>query len=91
MVPKIKGLNYEEQLRRLKQLPLPYRRAQGDKIGTFKILTGKRDDICSNGILKCREIGATRGNSLDLFKARSRLNVRKYAFSCKVVHLEPFA
>ncbi|XP_076047673.1 uncharacterized protein LOC143029119 [Oratosquilla oratoria] len=86
MVPELKGLSYEERLRRLNLPTLAYRRARGDMIETYKILTGKYDGDCTQGILKLREENISRGNSLKLFKTRSRLDVRKYAFPCRVVN-----
>ena len=86
MVPELKGLNYEERLRRLKLSTLAYRRTREDSIEAYKILTEKYDDVCCKGILKFREESISRGNSLKLFKSRSRLDVRKYAFPCRVVN-----
>lgn len=86
MVPELKGLSYEERLRKLRLPTLAYRRARGDLIEAYKILTGKYDDACTRGILKLREESRSRGNSLKLFKSRSRLDVRKYAFPSRVVN-----
>ncbi|XP_076030414.1 uncharacterized protein LOC143018713 [Oratosquilla oratoria] len=49
MVPELKGLSYEERLRRLNLPTLAYRRARGDMIETYKILTGKYDGDCTPG------------------------------------------
>ena len=86
MIAELKGLAYEERLKKLKLPTLAYRRARGDLIETYKILTGGYDEECCKGILKLREESISRGNSLKLYKTRSRLNIRKYAFSCRVVN-----
>lgn len=85
MVPGLEGLSYEERLKKLNLPTLAYRRARGDMIETYKILTDKYDSICSQGILTLREENISRGNSLKLFKKRSRLDVRKHAFPCRVI------
>lgn len=86
MIPELKGLSYEERLRKLNLPTLAYRRARGDMIEIYKILTGKYDGDCTEGILKLREENISRGNSLKLFKTRARLDVRKHAFSCRVTN-----
>ncbi|XP_076034509.1 uncharacterized protein LOC143021108 [Oratosquilla oratoria] len=40
LVPTLKNLSYEERLRKLKIPTLAYRRARGDMLETFKILSG---------------------------------------------------
>lgn len=86
LVPELKGLSYEERLRKLNLPTLSYRRARGDMIETYKILTGKYDRGCTQDILKLRETNISRGHSLKLFKTRSQLNIRKHTFPCRVVN-----
>ena len=55
-------------------------------IETYKILSGKYDRDCTEGMFHITEDG-TRGNTKKLFKNRSRLNIRKYAFPNRVVNI----
>lgn len=86
MVPQLKGLSYEERLRKLDLPTLAYRRSRGDQIETYKIITHKYDPDCTRGIFKMRDDSITRGNSLKIFKEGSRLNIRKNTFSNRVVN-----
>lgn len=49
-VPEIKALTYEEWLRKLDLPTLAYRRSRGNVIETFKILCGKGDEDCTEGL-----------------------------------------
>ena len=53
---------------------------------TYKLISQKYDQECTEGILQLREDSATRGNSRKIFKTRARLNLRKNAFSNRVVN-----
>lgn len=85
LLPQMKELSYEERLRVLNLPTLTYRRSRGDLIETYKILSGKYDGDCCNDIFQIREESMTRGNSKKIFKPRTRLNIRKYSFPCRVI------
>ena len=86
MVPQLKGLTYEERLRKLGLPTLAYRRSRGDQIEAYKIITRKYDPDCTNGIFKMRENSTTRSNTQKIFKTGSRHNIRKFTFSNRVVN-----
>ncbi|XP_076063399.1 uncharacterized protein LOC143038265 [Oratosquilla oratoria] len=62
LVPCLKGMSYEERLRTLELPTLTYRRSRGDLIETYKILSGKYDSECTEGLFRKREDTITRGN-----------------------------
>ena len=87
MMPGLKGLSYEELLRKLRLPSLSYRRARGDAIEAYKILSGKYDREATHGILRLAEDTRTRGHSLMLLSYRCRPDVRKYSFPHRIVPL----
>jgi hypothetical protein len=86
MLPDMKDLTYEERLRKLKFLSLKYRRIRGNMIETFK-LTRIYDKRVTEDLLPINKstFHQTRGHSLKLTKNRSRLDIRKYYFTNRVV------
>ena len=84
LVPGLRSLSYEDRLRELGLTTLEARRARGDLIETFKILTGI-NRINPDEFFTKREYMGLRGNSLALKVNRSRLNSRKFFFSNRVV------
>lgn len=85
LVPNLNALSYEERLKKLELPTLAYRRSRGDMIETYKILSGKYDEECSEDIIQLREESATRGHPKKIYKRRTRLNIRKYSFSNRIV------
>ena len=55
-------------------------------IETYKILSGKYDEEITPGMLTLNNNTRTRGHSKKLKNRFSRLNIRKYAFSNRVVN-----
>lgn len=86
MAPQLKGLTYEERLKKMELPTLAYRRSRGDQIEAYKIITHKYDPDCTAGIFRMREDTATRGNSKKIFKTGTRVNSRKNVFSNRVVN-----
>lgn len=69
------------------QLPtLKLRRARGDMIQVFKILTGLYDDNIAPTLIRNTD-GRTRGNSFKLSHIRSHYDFKKYSFCSRVVGL----
>lgn len=64
LVAKLKELNYEEGLMKLKVPTLLYRRAEGDIIETLKIITRVYNPEVCQGIFVPRENGRTRGRPM---------------------------
>ena len=87
MLPDMKDLTYEERLRKLKLPSLRYRRLRGDMIETFKIVTEIYDKRVTEDLLPIKKstFHQTSGHSLKLTKNRSRLDIRKYYFTNRVV------
>ena len=86
MIPGLGDKDYDERLKDLKLPTLCYRRIRGDMIEVFKLV----NDFYyydSSALLTFRENSTTRGNGQKLFKSRSRLDIRKYSFSNRVVDI----
>ena len=86
LMPVLKNPTCEERLRKLNLPTLAYRRSRGDQIEAYKIITGKYDRDCTEGLFEMREDTSTRGNTKKIFKARPRLDVRKFSFPNRVVN-----
>ena len=87
LIPSLKEMSYEDRLRKLKLPTLAYRRARGDMIETYKILSGVYDpEVCKN-LFVLREESVTRGHDKKIYKERSRINKRKFSFCNRVVDL----
>jgi len=85
IVPGLKKLEYGDQLKRLGLTTLESQRKRGDLIDTYKILTGK-ENIESNKFFELSDNARNlRGHSKKISVKRSRLNVRKFFFSQRVV------
>ena len=85
LIPSLKNLEYPERLKKLKMPTLKYRRLRGDMIETFKILSGKYDEEVASDLLVLDSNTMTRGHNKKLKKRHSRLNIRKYVFTNRVV------
>ena len=89
-LPGMKGIPYEERLKRLKLPTLAYRRTRGDMVEIYKLLQGEYDSDVYN-IVKLHKDSdireGTRGHSLKLYLERAQTNVRKESFSLRVTRL----
>ena len=83
MLPGLSNLSYEDRLRKLKLSSLRYRRMRGDMREVFKIISGIYDTGATSGLLELNT-STSRGNS---YQNRSRLDVRKFYFTNRVVDL----
>ena len=79
----MKELNYNDRLKQLGLQRLEGRRMRSDLIETFKIVNRKYD--INPELFFQLDNGDRKGHDHKLFKKRFRLNVRKYAFSNKVI------
>ena len=86
LIPRLSRLQYEERLKRLRLYPLEKKRFRGDLIETYKILTGKEENVNPDLFFKRATTSNLRGNSMKLFKGRSRLVQRQNFFSQRVVN-----
>ena len=88
IVPEIRHLEYEERLTYLKLPTLKYRRLRGDMILTYNIFEGGDKEVIEK-LLRPRgtmQFAQTRGHSRTLRKEHSRLNIRRYSFSHRIVN-----
>jgi len=86
ILPSLKNKPYEERLKILKLPTLKFRRQRGDMIETYKILTGKYDNVVTPNIpilSECR----TRGNSLKIVNRRCHYDLRKYSFCNRITNV----
>jgi len=65
---------------------LKYRRIRGDMIEVYKILHGFYDPSVAPNLIRNLDT-RTRGNDLKLIHNTSRLDIRKYSFSNRIVGL----
>ena len=82
LVPSLRDLPYEERLLRLKLTTLEERRARGDMILTYKLISGKE----GIGPDKFFKMASVRGDpeiarGKKIYRERSNLNKRKHYFS----------
>ena len=80
-------MEYNERLKKLGLPTLVYRRARGDMIEVFKILSGKYDPLVADFLPLHRDVRGTRtrGHSLKLLRRDFKHDIAKYAFSRRVV------
>ena len=87
LVPALRNLSYEDWLKKIGILPLEQRRFRGDLIEIYKILHGI-ENIDGEIFFERAKLATLRGNSLKLFKKRSRLSVRNHFFPTRDWWLE---
>ena len=73
LIPTLKTLTYEERLGKINLPTLVYRRARGDMIETYNILTGIYDRNIGEDLLIIQEDTSTRGHTKNIYKRRSQL------------------
>ena len=80
----IRDLPYPDRLKVLNLTTLEYRRERADLIQVFKIIKGI-DRIDVNTFFTMTTDSRTRGHKFKIQKLRSRLNIRKYFFTNRIV------
>ena len=88
LIPEFKKLKYEQRLAILNLPTLKYRRLRGDMILTYNIFEGGDKEVIEK-LLRPRgtmQFAQTRGHSRTLRKEHSRLNIRRYSFSHRIVN-----
>ena len=86
LVQDLRGFSYEARLKKLGLTTLRVRRQRGDMIETYKIMTGKENVSRDNYFQLVASGYDLRGHGLKISKRRSRLDIRKFAFSQRVVN-----
>ncbi|XP_069194059.1 uncharacterized protein [Procambarus clarkii] len=84
LVPDLRGLNYEERLKKLDLTILKDPRNRGDMTTTYKILRGI-GKVDNDSLFQMRA-SRTRGHKWKLERQMSRRNVRKYSYPLRVVN-----
>ena len=84
LIPGLRDLTYQERLKECGLTRLETRTLRGDQIEVFKILNGYAN-IDYNIIFEIKESKITRGHNYTLVKKQSRLDVRKYLFSQRII------
>ena len=84
LVSSLKTLSYENRLKKLNLPTLSFRRLRGDMIEVYKIVTGKYGKNNSLELKSSSNVN-TRGNQYKLYPNQSRLDVRKYFFTKRMV------
>ena len=84
LVARMQNFNYNDRLKMLGLQQLEERRMRSDLIETFKIVNRKY--YINPELFFQLDEGDRRGHDQKLFKKRFRLNVRKYAFSNRVIN-----
>ena len=85
LVPGLYDLPYEERLRKLKLPTLAYRRARGDMIQGFKLMSETDGYDKSLPPLLTLSNTGLRGHSKKLFVERANKDIRKYNFTNRIV------
>ena len=80
IIPKLRNISYEMQLKECGLTTLETMRLRGDQIEVFKILNGY-ENIDRNMLFSFNEEKRTRGHGVTLAKKQSRLDTRKFKFS----------
>ena len=86
---RISGLNKLSYTQRLKELNLPsleFRRARGDMIETYKILTNIYDPITTKTLMQVDTKTKTRTHTFKLHKDRFNTNKYKYFFTNRIIN-----
>ena len=86
LIPGLRDLRYEERIKECGLTTLETRKLRGDQIEVFKILNGYENIDC-NIFFEIKESKITRGHNFTLVKKQSRLDVRKFSFSQRTIHV----
>jgi hypothetical protein len=86
LIPQLRKYSYEERLKRIGIPSLKLRRARGDMIETYKILSGKENVNSDQFFKKLENQHGLRGHTMKIQKQQTRLDIRKHFFSQRVVN-----
>ena len=86
MVPELKHLTYEERLEKLKLTTLEERRARGDMIETYKIITGKEKVNPGKFFQMIPDREGPRARDKKIFKQRVEKDGRRHYFTQRVTN-----
>ena len=86
IVKCMRDKSYEERLDYFKLTTLETRRLRGDLIGAIKILKDK-EKVDVGKFFRVSMSNRTRGHSMKIIKSSCRLDLRKFAFSQRVINV----
>ncbi|WAR15881.1 hypothetical protein MAR_030475 [Mya arenaria] len=84
LIPDLRGLTYNDRLRKLNLPSLDFRRKRFDMIQVFRIVHNI-DDIIMTTFFTFADNSGTRGHNLKLFKPKARKSLRQNSFSNRIV------
>jgi hypothetical protein len=84
LIPTLKELDYASRLRKLNLPTMSYRRARGDMIEVYKLISSGYDSELA-GLLVPALHSRTRGHSRKLYPPKCRTSLRKIFFTVRVV------
>ena len=87
LIPELRDLTHEERLKECGLTTLDTRRLRGDQLEVFKILNSYENIDFNIFFFEIKESKITRGHNYTLAKKQSRLDVRKYSFSQRTIHV----
>ena len=85
MVKDVEHLRYNDRLEHLGLMCLHTRRIRSDLIDTYKIINGILHNNVKTELFFDYDQSGRQGHSKKLFKRRSRLDIKKFAFSNRIV------
>ena len=86
MVPGLRDKAYPERLKILKLPTLTYRRLRGDMVTVYKIMNNIYHEECCPKLPTIESATGRPGRQLmQLYQSRSRLDIRKFSFTQRVV------
>ena len=86
LISECRGLSYVDRLSVCNLTTLQKRRVRGDLIEAFKLIRGF-ENLDYRTFFNLNNSNRTRGHRYKLVKNRSRLDIRKYFFSQRIVDL----
>ena len=86
LVPQLRKYSYPVRLQKLGLTTLKDRRERGDMIEVYKLLTGREKIDYKQFFTLAQNHHGLRGHEMKLTKERSRLDIRKFYFSQRVVN-----
>ena len=86
IIPELRYLDYPSQLRILKITTLETRRVRANLLEDLKIINGLDSIFPADFFITENEHGKTRGHPYKISKLHSRLDIRKYSFTQRIVN-----
>ncbi|WAR26591.1 hypothetical protein MAR_012295 [Mya arenaria] len=84
LIPDLRGLTYNDRLRKINLPSLDFRRKRFNMIQEFRIVHNI-DDISMTTFFTFADNSGTRGHNLKLFKPKARKSLRQNSFSNRIV------